>query len=333
MHIKLPIFAALAAFTSLSSPCVAQIADEPGTTEVIPEQGRWITLGTSAGPVPSQVRSQPANLLRIEGDNYLVDAGDGVSGQLAKAGLMTAEVDGVFISHLHFDHIAGLSGLLGLRWQTNATQPLRIWGPPGTKATVDGIVASMIPGTTAGYGIPGAVRVDPRDTVEVIEIRDGADLHVGGIRVRVRSNTHYSFEPGSDLAKQFEALSYRFDLPGRSILYTGDTGPSENVNTLAQGVDLLVAEMMDVENTVAAMRRTQHNVPEQVLSNMEKHLRDHHLLPADVGRMAAAADAGAVVITHFMGRERDDPGRLNYLAEIAEYYAGPAVIAEDMDAY
>lgn len=334
MFCRLPILALIAVSITLPSPSVARTAtDGPGTTAVVPDRGRWITLGTSAGPVPSPIRSQPANLLMFEGGNFLVDAGDGVSGQLAKAGLMTGQVDGVFISHLHFDHIAGIMGLLGLRWQTNTRQPLRIWGPPGTRETIDGLVASMVPGTTAGYGVPGAEGADPRDTVEVIEIRDGADFAVGAMRVRAVSNSHYSFEPGSDLERRFESLSYRFDLPGRSILYTGDTGPSADVDALAQGVDLLVAEMMDVENTVAAVRRMQQGVPEQVLQNMERHLLDHHLLPEDVGRMASAAGVGAVVVTHFTGRERDDPGHLEYLRTIAEHYDGTAVIAIDMDEY
>jgi len=332
--IRPPIFALVVASLALSSPSDAQIATEGAITEAAAlDQGRWITLGTSAGPVPSPIRSQPANLLAIEGGNYLVDAGDGVAGQLAKAGLRTGDIDGVFISHLHFDHMAGIMGLLGLRWQTNTREPLRIWGPPGTRETIDGLVASMVPGTTAGYGVPGAEGADPRDTVEVIEIRDGADFEIGTMRVRAVENSHYSFEPGSELDGRFESLSYRFDLPGRSILYTGDTGPSADVDALAQGVDLLVAEMMDVENTISAMRRTMQNVPEQVLQNMERHLSDHHLLPEDVGRMAAAAGAGAVVVTHFMGRERTDPGHAEYLSRIAEHYDGAAVIANDMDEY
>ena len=61
--------------------------------------------------------------------------------------------------------------------------------------------------------------------------------------------------------------------------------------------------------------------------------REHHLLPADVGRMASAAGVGAVVVTHFVGREPDDPAHLEYLREIAAFYDGPVVIANDMDAF
>lgn len=295
--------------------------------------GTWVTLGTRGGPLPSATRSQPANLLTHEGRHYLVDVGDGVSGQLAKLGLGTADIAGVFISHLHFDHTAGLAALLGLRWQTNAPDRLVIYGPPGTREMVEGLLAAMVPGTTAGYGVPGAPRQDPLAMAEVIELRDRASFEREGMRVTARKNSHYSFDPDSDLADRFESLSFRFDLPGRSIVYTGDTGPSAAVEELARGADLLVAEMMDVEDTLAAVRRNSPNLAPAVAQGMERHLRDHHLLPADVGRMASAAGVKAVVVTHFVGRERDDPAHFEYLGEIAGFYDGPVVIANDMDEF
>jgi ribonuclease BN (tRNA processing enzyme) len=169
--------------------------------------------------------------------------------------------------------------------------------------------------------------------VEVVELRDGMSIEEGGFRVTARSNTHYSFPPGSDLAERFEALSFRFDLPGRSIVYTGDTGPSDAVVELAREADLLVAEMMDVDHTVAMVRRNSPNLPAAAAQTMERHLREHHLLPADVGRLAASAGVGSVVVTHFVGLEPAEPGHLDYLGEIAKHYAGPVVIANDLDSF
>lgn len=325
---------------SLAVCLVALLTGVPGAAQGTPHApagegaaGGWVTLGTRGGPVASATRSQPANLLRAASGMYLVDAGDGASGQLAKAGVATAQLTGVFISHLHFDHIAGLMGVLGLRLQTNAPRPLKIWGPPGTAETVAGLVAALRPGSTAGYGVPGQATVDPAAMVEVVELRDGMSIEQGGFRVTVRSNTHYSFPPGSDLAKRFEALSLRFDLPGRAIVYTGDTGPSEAVVELARDADLLVAEMMDVEHTIAMVRANSPNLPAQAAAIMERHLREHHLLPADVGRLAASAGVGAVVVTHFVGQEPTSPAHLDYLRQIAEFYRGPAVIASDLDEF
>lgn len=295
--------------------------------------GKWVTLGTRGGPVASPTRSQPANLLSFDGKLYLVDVGDGVSGQLAKVGVATDALDAVFISHLHFDHTAGLAAVLGLRFQTNATKTLVIYGPPGTRELVDGILASMMPGATAGYGVEGVPFKDPRKDVDVIELRDGARQTLGGLTLSVRSNTHYSFAPGSEKAKRFQSLSYRFDLPGRSIVYTGDTGPSVAVEDLARDADLLVAEMMDVDGTVAMLKRANPHMPEAQEKGIETHLRTHHLLPKDVGELASRAGVKAVVVTHFVGAEPTVPAHFGYLKTIAENYNGPAVIANDMDAF
>ena len=294
---------------------------------------RWITLGTRGGPIASATRSQPANLLLNAGRAYLVDVGDGTAGQLAKVGIPANRIDAVFVSHLHFDHTAGLAGLLGLRWQTNAANRLTIYGPPGTAQMVEGLLASMVPGTTAGYGVPGAPEADPRAQVEVIEFRDGAGFDLDGMSVRARNNTHYSFAAGSDLAERFESLSFRFDLPNRSIVYTGDTGPSRAVEELASGADLLVAEMMDVEDTIANVRRNSPDLDPRVAAGMEQHLRTHHLLPKNVGELAARAGVKSVVVTHFVGAETGSPAHFDYLREIARHYAGPVVIADDLDGY
>lgn len=297
------------------------------------DAGRWVTLGTRAGPVTSATRSQPANLLVAGDQNILVDAGDGTAGQLAHLGIQTAGIDAVFISHLHWDHTGGLAAILGLRAQTNAPPRLKIYGPPGTAELVAGLLASMVPGATAGYGIPGAPRADVNLMTDVVELRDNDSLDIAGMNVKVRNNTHYSFAPESDLAKRFESLSYRFDLPGRSIVYTGDTGPSTAVEELAKGADLLIAEMMDVDDTIAMVRRFNPNMPPQVAAGMDRHLREHHLLPVDVGLLASRAQVGGVVVTHFAGREVGDPQHFEYLRAIAQNYNGPVIIADDLDEF
>lgn len=320
------------AFALAAAPLAAQDPVAADTTAV-DTAGTWVTLGTRGGPVASPVRAQPANLLTFDGKRFLIDVGDGAAGQLAKVGVPTAALNGIFLSHLHFDHTAGLAGILGLRFQTEAAGTLTIYGPPGTRDLVDGLLASMTPGATANYGVEGGPAKDHRAGIEVVELRDGAQVPVAGMQVTVRRNSHYSFAPGGEMARRFESLSLRFDLPGRSIVYTGDTGPSPAVEALARGADLLVAEMMDVEDTIAQVRRANPRMPEQQAAGMEAHLRRHHLLPRDVGELAARAEVKAVVVTHFVGIERGNPDHLNYLREIAEAYRGPVVIAEDLEAF
>ncbi|WP_338240421.1 MBL fold metallo-hydrolase [Aurantiacibacter hainanensis] len=296
-------------------------------------EGVWVTLGTGAGPVTSSTRSQPSNLLRFNGRDYLIDVGDGAARQSGNAGVQTKMIDGIFISHLHFDHTAGLAGILGLRFQTNGRDPLTIYGPPETQQLVDGILAAMVPGATANYGVAGAAPVDHRAGIRVIEMRDGDSVDVDGMTVTVRENTHYSFPEGSELAARFQSLSYRFDLPGRSIAYTGDTGPSSAVEELASGADLLVVEMMDIPLTIERMLAANPGMPEAVSRATQSHLADHHLSPTQVGELASRADVGSVVVTHFSGWEKNQPEHMRYLHDIAAVYEGPFLIADDMDAF
>jgi ribonuclease BN (tRNA processing enzyme) len=123
----------------------------------------------------------------------------------------------------------------------------------------------------------------------------------------------------------------RFDLPGCSIVYTGHTGLSDAVAQLARGADLLVVEMMDVDHTIAMVRRNSPNLPAAAAQTTERHRREHHLLRADIGQLAASAEVESVVATHFVEREPIDPQPLGNLAEIARHYDGPVVIADDMD--
>ena len=298
------------------------------------DRDTFITLGTHGGPVPDARRSEPANALVVGQAVYLVDVGDGAAEQMAKAGLSLQAIKAVFISHLHFDHTGGLFAVLALRDQTSAAGRLRIYGPPGIRETVNGLLAAMKPGAESGYGIPGTHFTAPEDTVEVIEIRGGAQVAIDGFKVSAVENTHYSFPPGSEMRKRFQSLSFRFDLPDRSIVYTGDTGPSDAVTALATGADLLVSELIDAQvaggTAAPAHGAAELYTPSEV---MREHMSKHHLTPDQVGQMASRAKVGRLVITHFVGGRVPGASTDSYIAAIHKWYGGPAEIADDLNRY
>lgn len=318
--------AALAlASASLITGCMA--ADTRAVAPPIAAGSIWITLGTNAGPIPNATRSEPSNLLRSGDQTILVDVGDGAAEQLAKAGVPIDAVQTLFISHHHFDHTGGLFALLGMRYQILTRGVLTIYGPPGTKEVVDGLIAAMKP---MAKNVSVRARQSPEEAVKVVEIGDGSKVMIGAVAVTAASNSHYTFTPGSAEAAKFVSLSFRFDAPDRSIVYTGDTGPSENVERLAGGADLLVSEIMDPGAALASIKAARPDLPPTTLTQIEQHFRAEHLAPDEVGKLAKRAGVKALVLTH---NAIDSRGIAPARTLIMTHYKGPITFAADLDKF
>jgi ribonuclease BN (tRNA processing enzyme) len=298
------------------------------------QHSEWITLGTQSGPTPRATKSQPANLLHYADQFILVDAGDGAAEQLAKAGVSLAAVRTVFISHLHFDHTSGLFAILGLRYQLS-NPPITVYGPLGTKKLVDGLIAAMQPYVDLGSGQMRGGRMLPADYVKVVEIPEDGTVQVGSAKVTAVRNTHYSFPKDSPFYK-YPSFSYRFDMPDRSIVYTGDTGPSAAVERLAAHVDLLVSEVVDADYILAQIKAERPDTPPAAGTAQEPspdtihHMTAEHLSPENVGLLAQHAGVAHLVLTH---QELKPGADEETLARVAGHFKGKISLAKDLDRF
>lgn len=313
------------------------LAVPAAATEAAPGQAQFVTLGTGGGPLTRVKRSAPANALIVNGAIYLFDVGDGVQRQLAAAGMSIHAVRAVFVSHHHIDHNGALAPLLVTRWLLNERTPLPVIGPAGMTAMVDGIAAAYRATELAPITIGGPPMPAIRATLAPQELAGTIDsptvvFQDANIRVLAITNDHYHFPPGSAPDVAARSYAFRIESAGRTIVYTGDSGPSAHLQTLAKDCDLLVSEVIDMPAMAAVLARAT-DIPAAARVPMLEHMAQDHLTPENVARLAAAAGAKRVVLTHLAPGMDDETGTAGYTAGMAAIYRGPVSVANDLDRF
>ncbi|MCB2066121.1 MAG: MBL fold metallo-hydrolase [Erythrobacter sp.] len=333
--IRNAVLTAAAAITLAS--CATVSAQEAPTVTAAAPTAQWITLGTSGGPAVQVHRSQIANALVVGDAVYLFDVGNGVQRQMAMAGLDENHVRAVFLSHHHLDHNADLGPVLVTHW-TFGQGVLPVFGPEGTSHLVLGLADANAPTLLAGFPTGGPAKPPLRDMVSAADLPFALQEPVlvyedENVRVSAIGVDHYQLPPSVPLDHMPDAVAYRVEAGGRTIVFTGDSGPSPRLARFMQGADLLVTEVVEAEAIAALLTRTAAGAPDAVRQSIIAGMRRNHLEPAEIGRMAAAAGVGAVVLTHFVPSPEDAADREAYVRDIRSVYAGPVTMANDLDRF
>jgi ribonuclease BN (tRNA processing enzyme) len=245
---------------------------------------RLVTVGTGT-VVPDPDRASACYWVEHDDTRVVIDCGAGALQGLARARLPWGELGHIVVSHFHADHIAEIPSLIfALRHALLVPRqtPLHIWGPAGTVRLFTAWAAAL-----------GAWLVEPGFAVELHEVGPGAPARIGALSARFASTPHTE-----------ESLAMRLEAAGRSLGYTGDTGPSDALAELFHDVDLLVAEC---------------SLPDAMAI-------DTHLAPRSLARLASLARARRLAVTHVYPLLRLDevPGQIR-----AAGYAGEILTARD----
>jgi ribonuclease Z len=232
----------------------------------------------TAGSVPTPKRGLPALLLRAAGERILLDCGEGTQHQLLRS-IGLPEVDAIFITHLHLDHWLGLPGMLKTFDMRARERGLEVYGPPGLKTLFAQALRPVIGRTLyplevvelepheevvfAGFAIaafPVNHRVEAYGYAFVEEDRPG--------RFDVEAARALGVTEGPDFGRLQRGETVNGvrpeqvvgeHRPGRRIVYSGDTAPTQTLEGYAHKADVLVHEATFCEPERDRARETAHS--------------------------------------------------------------------------
>ncbi len=214
----------------------------------------------------------------------LLDCGGGVIRRTLEADLPILHVDAILFSHLHLDHVADLPELLWAldgEGQQRADRPLRLFGPPG--------FGNFFASLSALYG----KWLERLPLPVLIHEVEGERFTLGPWQIQTLPLFH-----------GMPANGYRLEAEGKTLAYTGDTGPCEELLALARDADCLIIEC----------------------SFPDGHTMPTHLTAGEVGQLAAKAECKRVLLTHFY----PECFAVDVAAQCRNFFSGEIELASDL---
>lgn len=277
------------------------------------DTGVWIQILGAGGPEIDDGSASASYLIWLDDKaRLLVDAGPGASVRFDETGARFEDLDAIVFTHLHVDHASDFPAFIKGSYFAERERPLPVLGPTGNELVPDTetFVERLI-GNDGAFPYladfltvqsSGGYRVSARNVPATGQRRwakfGSENLRLAAIPV------HHGPIP---------ALAWRVEIGGFSITFTGDFSNEKNVVArFAQGSDALVVSHAIPETARGAARRL-------------------HVVPSQIGRIAAKAEVRMLILGHRMTRTR---GRETQSREAIEaHYTGPIVFADDLECW
>lgn len=281
--------------------------DNAGGTKVV-------LLGTGT-PNARPDRMGPSVAIIVGDQAYIVDAGTGIVRRAAALqdrfpALEASKLNIAFLTHLHTDHTLGLADLNFTPWSLGRAEPLRLYGPPGTKDMARHIVAAYM--IDVGIRIDGAQpQAETGWRINAKEMGEGLVYSDAQVSVTATRACHGDFT---------DSFAYKFVTADRTILISGDTMYCPAVEAAAQGVDILVHEVISDEGIDA------HPSPEWIAYHTT-----HHTRARDLAKLVNNARPGLLVLYHQLSWA--GVPHIKILDEVKALTDVPVAYGRDLDVY
>jgi ribonuclease Z len=283
-----------------------------------------VFLGTGS-PLQNPDRCGAGQILVADGRLVLVDCGWGAARRIRPAGLLPQNVDVLLLTHMHTDHITDIPDFLFQRWTAGSIVPLRVYGPEGTRETIEGFMQALRRDIGFRLAHHGDKLKIEGITVEITELANSpapqAFLDLDGLRLESFEVDHFPVVP---------AFGYRASFDGRSVVLSGDTAYCESLELASRGVDMLVTEAMNsgqLEGLAGGLARGGRGRD----SGMIQDVLTYHIGTQQIAGLAHRAGVGEVVLTHIIPPIPNDAAQeAAVLAGMGDVYKGPVRVARDM---